>query len=434
MAKCWSDWLTTKHCRMGDSVFRHMAATLWMAVLLTFAPTSLAETTPESELFQLINDRLGYMKEVAAYKWLHQRPIEDLPREAVVIKNAVDAAKRQGLDPETTGAFFQAQIEAAKEIQRYWFNQWTQDKDQPAEAKDLNDELRPALTVLGNALTRSLAAVRIEDTAGAEQRFLTQVEQTGLSMVAKRKLYQALTEIRQTPFEHNLARVLATGVIRIGTTADYAPFSYRDQSDLTGIDIAMAKSLAASLNAEIEWVMTSWPRLMNDLAAGRYDIAMSGISRNTQRQQHAFFSLPYHRGGKTPIVRCGEEARFDSLEKIDHPGTRVVVNPGGTNQRFTQTLSQAPVRVYDDNNTIFTEVAEGRADVMITDAVEVSLQTQLDQRLCAAMPDQTLTFLEKAYLMPQDIVWKEYVDTWLDQALKQGLMDKLKVKFLSPQD
>ena len=48
------------------------------------------------------------------------------------------------------------------------------------------------------------------------------------------------------------------------------------------------------------------------------------------RAQVAAFSHSYHTGGKTPIVRCGTEARFDTVAEIDQPGVRVVVNPGGT--------------------------------------------------------------------------------------------------------
>ncbi|MBE0980801.1 transporter substrate-binding domain-containing protein, partial [Escherichia coli] len=74
------------------------------------------------------------------------------------------------------------------------------------------------------------------------------------------------------------------------------------------------------LGAKLVVVPTSWPNLMRDFADDRFDIAMSGISINLERQRQAYFSIPYLRDGKTPITLCSEEARFQTLEQIDQPG------------------------------------------------------------------------------------------------------------------
>lgn len=153
---------------------------------------------------------------------------------------------------------------------------------------------------------------------------------------------------------------------------------------------------------------------------------MSGISRNLPRQRVGFFSRPYHLGGKTPISRCDEVSRFDSLAKIDRPEVRVIVNPGGTNQKYVQAnIHNTAVIVHDDNKTIFDEITNGRADVMITDAIEVRLQSNRLPELCASMPDSTLTRLQKAFLMPQDIYLKEYVDNWLERIKIEGKLAKI---------
>ncbi len=58
-------------------------------------------------------------------------------------------------------------------------------------------------------------------------------------------------------------------------------------------------------------------------------------------------------------------------------------------------------------------------EVVITDRVEVSLQTALHPELCATLPGN-LNYQEKAFLMPADPVWKEYVSTWLSLRLADG--------------
>ena len=162
---------------------------------------------------------------------------------------------------------------------------------------------------------------------------------------------------------------------------------------------------------------------MNDLANGHFDIGMSGISKNLQRQKVALFSKPYHSGGKTPISRCEDISKYSTLDQIDSTATRLVVNPGGTNEKFVaEHIKQAQIRVHDNNRTIFDEIIKGRADVMITDAIEVAVQAGEHSALCAAMPGKTLSFQEKGFLLPTDLIWQQFVNAWLTQRQGEGYL------------
>ena len=122
--------------------------------------------------------------------------------------------------------------------------------------------------------------------------------------------------------EDVLATVRARGVLRVGTTGDYQPFSLRGpEGRFAGLDIEMAESFARSLGVRAEFVPTSWPNLMQDLAADRFDLAAGGISVTAERQRQAGFSLPYLTDGKTPIARCEHRSRFATLEDIDRPAS-----------------------------------------------------------------------------------------------------------------
>ncbi|MCW5672716.1 MAG: transporter substrate-binding domain-containing protein, partial [Hydrogenophaga sp.] len=184
------------------------------------------------------------------------------------------------------------------------------------------------------------------------------------------------------------------------------------------IDIDMAKSLGKALGVEVRFVQTSWPTLMADFAADKFDMAMGGISVNLARQKAALFSTAYLVDGKTPIARCADKDKYQTLAQIDRPGVRVIVNPGGTNFRFAEAnIKHATVTVYKDNVTIFDQIVAGKADVMITDAIETVLQQKLRPALCAIHPDKPFNFSEKAYLLPRDMVFKAFVDQWLRQAV-----------------
>jgi len=119
-------------------------------------------------------------------------------------------------------------------------------------------------------------------------------------------------------------------------------------------------------------------------------------------------------------------AKFQTLQQIDQPGVRVIVNPGGTNERFVRAhIKKAEIIVYGDNVTIFDQIVQGKADLMITDAIETVLQQKLNPQLAAVHPDKPFTYSEKGYLMPRYIVLKAFVDQWLHLSLMDGTFQKI---------
>jgi cyclohexadienyl dehydratase len=84
-------------------------------------------------------------------------------------------------------------------------------------------------------------------------------------------------------------------------------------------------------------------------------------------------------------------------------------------------LHSARIVVYPDNVTIFDSLAEGGADLMITDASETRYQQKLHPGvLCAIHPDRPFDFGEKAYWLPFDPPLQAFVDQWLHAAQENG--------------
>jgi len=229
-----------------------------------------------------------------------------------------------------------------------------------------------------------------------------------------------------------LDEVIARGTLRACTTGDYKPYSfYKSDGQFEGIDIDMAESLAHSLGVKAEFVKTSWPNLMNDFVA-KCDIGIGGVSTTLERQKRAFFTDAYMVDGKTPIVRCDDVNKFQTVEQIDQPSTRVIVNPGGTNEKFArQFFPHASLTVYPDNVTVFKQILAGKADVMVTDASETLLQQKLNPGLCSVHPDKPFQFGEKAWLLPRgDMVFQQYVNQWLHLARATGEYQAIQDKWL----
>ncbi|WP_250452637.1 transporter substrate-binding domain-containing protein [Caballeronia sp. ATUFL_M2_KS44] len=234
------------------------------------------------------------------------------------------------------------------------------------------------------------------------------------------------------PTASRLDDILARHTLRVCTTGDYKPYTFlRPDGQFEGIDIDLADNLAKSLGAKAEYVKTSWSNLMNDFIA-KCDIAVGGVSTTLDRQKRAFFTAPYMEDGKTPIVRCADVDKYQTVAAIDQPGVRTIVNPGGTNERFAkQFFPHSQLIEYPDNVTIFKQILDGQADVMVTDASETLLQQKLNPGLCSVHPDKPFQFGEKAYLLPRgDIAWQQYVDQWLHLARSTGEFQAVVDKWL----
>ncbi len=226
-----------------------------------------------------------------------------------------------------------------------------------------------------------------------------------------------------------LDEIMKRGTLRVGMTGDYLPFTYFDKgtAKFRGFDVDMAEALGKALGVKVEYVQTAWPQLTRDFEADDFDIAMGGISITLDRQKKGMFSTPILREGKTPIARCADKDKYQTIADIDKSGTRIIVNPGGTNERFARAnIRNAEIKTYNDNVTIFDEIASGNADLMLTDSSETQYQQKLHPGvLCAVHPERPFDFAEKAYWLQRDPAFKAFVDQWLHIAVEDGSFRKI---------
>ena len=234
----------------------------------------------------------------------------------------------------------------------------------------------------------------------------------------------------------HLEEIAARGTIRIGTTGDYRPMSYFNEKtgEYEGIDAELSKIIADSLGVKIEYVPTTWKTLTADTLAGRFDIALCGISRNYARAKTLAMSDGYGVGyfGKTILCRKKDAKKFRTLADIDKPSVRVMINPGGTNEIFAKTnLKNAQLIVYNENAEIPNQISIGNADIMITETVEALNYIALDKNLAAPLIDKPFTTHSCGILMQKgDQEFLNYINFVLAEIRDDGTLGKLEQKYL----
>jgi len=229
-----------------------------------------------------------------------------------------------------------------------------------------------------------------------------------------------------------LDAVQKQGKLRVCTPGDYKPFSlYKPDGSFEGLDVDLVQSAAKALGVQAEFVKSAWPTLMKDFIE-KCDVAVGGISVTLDRQKTAFFTAPYMVNGKAPITKCENVSKFQTVADIDKPTVTVIENPGGSNERFARAnFKNAKIVIFNDNTTIFDEILQGRADLMISESVETIAQQKARPGLCAVNPDKPLQYGEMAWLLPRgDAAFKAWMDQWLHLAKANGEYDRVVDRWL----
>jgi cyclohexadienyl dehydratase len=198
--------------------------------------------------------------------------------------------------------------------------------------------------------------------------------------------------VEQAQAGPRLDRIMADKVLRVGTPGDYRPFAIKTDAGYSGHDIDLVEQMAREMGVKVEYVATSWPNLLKDLQADKFDVAVGGITRNVNRLRVVDMLPGYAPFGKVALVRAADKDRFRRREDLNQPGVRVIKNPGGTNEAYVlENLKAAQVGTHDKNAEIPTLIAEGKGDVMITETYEALHYARSDPRLHAAFVETPLT-------------------------------------------
>lgn len=195
--------------------------------------------------------------------------------------------------------------------------------------------------------------------------------------------------------DSTVLRIRERGMLLVGTTGDYRPLTYVEpDGKYWGFGIELAQEIGKKLHVDVRFVPTSWPTLTHDVMAEPqlFDLAIGGITITPERQSLMLMSQGYLANGKTILCRKDDAMRFLSLADLDKPEVRVMVNPGGTNQQFArEKLTHATILVHDRNQEIPALIAEGKADVMITEITEAPYYIEADERLAAPLTGSPFT-------------------------------------------
>jgi len=107
---------------------------------------------------------------------------------------------------------------------------------------------------------------------------------------------------------------MAEKTLTVGTTGDYEPVTWFDPAtgDYVGEDIDLVRAFAAAEGYRVTFVRTTWAMLIDDLLAGKFEMAAGGISKTAARAKidSAVRSDRDERQGRSRSLRRRSEVRL----------------------------------------------------------------------------------------------------------------------------
>jgi cyclohexadienyl dehydratase len=230
-----------------------------------------------------------------------------------------------------------------------------------------------------------------------------------------------------------LNRIQESGMLRVGTTADFNPMTFRDpaSNEFRGHQIDAAYDLAKELDVKVQFVLTDWKTLINGIIADKYDIAMTGTSMSVARAKSAGFTVPWGKNAFFPLVHKKNAAKWKDWTDLNRAEVTAGYNLGTTMEQFVQAnLPKASPKRVESPARDWQELLAGRVDFTVASAIEGAFLTRQHPDLQLLFLDRPKNSIPMAFVVPiDDQVWMNFVNNWIVIKKQNGYFAELNKKW-----
>lgn len=212
-------------------------------------------------------------------------------------------------------------------------------------------------------------------------------------------------------------RVRSTKVLRIAVLPGELPYFQKNLAtgEWSGFAIEMAKDIAKTLDAKLEYTESTYGNSVLELQSGKIDLAFA-LSATPQRAMVIDFTRPVFNHPFGAILRNGMTA--STWADINKPEMRLAVDAGSANETAARRFApKAQIKSLKTRDEVMLEIASGRADGTVIALI-------LGLTAVAKNPNLgTYRILEKPRLAiascmgirrEQDRRWNDFLSTWVE--------------------
>ncbi|MFA6947421.1 MAG: transporter substrate-binding domain-containing protein [Eubacteriales bacterium] len=210
------------------------------------------------------------------------------------------------------------------------------------------------------------------------------------------------------------------GKIVMLTNAAFPPFEYVDGSDIVGVDVDIAREIAADLGVELEIQNMEFDGIVGAVQSGKGAIGVAGMSINEERLQSVDFSVEYVKS-KLVVLVSSDNTEITTPDALT--GKSIAVQTGTTSDVFASDIKDATISRYKSFLDAASALNSGKVDAVIVDemtaaeilsanAILVQLADPLtEERYAIAIQKGNKTLLDA-------------VNTTLNRLISEGKIDE----------
>lgn len=126
--------------------------------------------------------------------------------------------------------------------------------------------------------------------------------------------------------DNSLNNIIEKGKMIIGFT-EYPPMGFKENGEVTGFDIDIAKAVGEKLGVEIEFVYIDWDAKVLELEAGNIDMIWNGLTITEDRKKEILFSKPYF--NNRIVVLTLKDSPINSISDLSEKNVGVELQSSG---------------------------------------------------------------------------------------------------------
>lgn len=153
------------------------------------------------------------------------------------------------------------------------------------------------------------------------------------------------------------------------TEAGFAPYEYYQDGEIVGVDIDIAREIAASLGKELVIKDVSFDFIINEIKSGKSDIGAAGMSITKERLEEVDFSVEYAVSNQVVIVPM--DSKITSIDQISNQ--RIAVQLGTVADSYVnENYKDATVIRQKKYLSMVEDLKAGKVDLIIMDLLPAS--------------------------------------------------------------
>ena len=148
------------------------------------------------------------------------------------------------------------------------------------------------------------------------------------------------------------------------TEAGFAPYEYYSNGEIVGVDVDIAKEIAASMGKKLVIKDIAFDSIINEVKTGKADFGAAGISYNEERAKNVDFTINYSTSKQVVIVK--NDSGITNIGDIN--GKKIAVQLGSIADTYvSSTYKDASVVRQKKYLAAIEDLNTGKVDCVVMD-------------------------------------------------------------------